>query len=1021
MRLVESTLNSGQLRAVSYTEGPSLILAGPGSGKTFTITEKVVNLIENGLKPDRILALTFSEKAAGEMEERIENIIGTGSGIDVSTFHSFCNNIIREFSFDLGINASIRLISKEHSNVWGINHIDNFGFENIIIPHSPYDLIDSLLEGVSQFQDHLILPSDIHSYVDTQLSSVEDMGEEKIDTLLKLRDLAKFYDHYQQYKHSNSFLDYDDMISKTCLLLENNSVVRNKIRNRYDYILVDEFQDTNYSQLYLVNLLSDGKNLTCVADDDQCIYRFRGAYLSNISQLQEYYPDLEKIALELNYRSTSQIVELSRQLIGFNPEREEKEIVSANGDGSKVNVVKAPDDASEADWVASEVNRLITEHGLNPSDIYILTRKRADGKKFSDALRKYLIPVEYVGSLQLNQFLIVQEAIAYMRVVADPFNNGVAFSKIFGREGLSEHNLQKINILARKLSKDENIHGDGIYSVLLHHLEETGISQEALVRSVIQRLEELTIYKKNHLPSDTVKHLLLDMTDIYRSQLQEDTAQSRKNLRILNSLIEMVEDLELIDGGSEFETVIEYLDLVFNLEIEDGESSDDNTVKIMTIHQSKGKEAKAVFVCDMATRHLPLQLTRKKFTVPTELAKGVQRDADEKTLHLEEERRLAYVAMTRAKEQLYLVFPEKYTGNKRGVKPSEFLEQIGYANNSLVEFIEAPQCEERCELAEDSVLKRKKDEFERLARIYIGQGQLKQAVESLVVLAQIQELEHKGNLQAFDASKLLRVSPMMPDELEALVDGRLPPLVDGDMRFSASGIKMYEDCPLKFKYSYVLRIPTPQKTFFQVGTDVHAVYEQMSKLKMQGELPSVSIARELLDSRWEPSGFSSETQEHQEYDRMQRMLDFWINFEIANPNETVEVEEWFDLNLDGSKFGGYIDRIDRTPDGDYIVIDYKTNKTPYPKKKLSEDVQIALYCLAVKEKYGRLPVQAGHMYVNPDVAEIRLVDVSEEGVGTVIERVRKIVDRILVEDFEVTEEPNCRFCDYRGICDFNGE
>lgn len=1015
--MVEAKLNSDQFRAVSYTKSPLLILAGPGSGKTFTLSEKVVQLIKNGLKPDRILALTFSEKAAGEMEERIERIIGSGSGVEVSTFHSFCNNIIREFSFDLGINSRVRLISKEHSNVWGINHIDTFGFENIIIPHSPYDLIDSLLEGVSQYQDHLVLPSDIHDYVDTQLSSEAKLEEENVDTLLKLRDFARFYDHYQQYKHNNGFLDYDDMISKTCFLLENNCVVRNKVRNRYDYILVDEFQDTNYSQLYLVNLLADGNNLTCVADDDQCIYRFRGAYLSNIRQLQEYYPDLEKIALELNYRSTSQIVELSRQLIGFNPEREEKEMVSANGDGSKVKVVKAPDDTSEAGWVASEVNRLVAGQGLEPGDIYILTRKHADGKKFSDALRKYLISVEYVGSLQLNQFPIVQEAIAYMRVIADPFNNGVAFAKIFGREGLSEHNLQRINMLAHRLSKEDDIHGDGVYSILLHHLEEAGINQEALVRSVVERLEELISYKKNHLPSDTIKHLLLDMTDIYRSQLQEDTSQSRKNLRVLNSLIEMVEDLEHIDGGSEFETVIEHLDLVFNLEIEDGESSNDNTVKVMTIHQSKGKEARAVFVCDMAARHLPLQLTRKKFTVPAELAKGVQRDADEKTLHLEEERRLAYVAMTRAKEQLYLVFPERYAGNKRGVKPSEFLEQLGYADNPLVEFIEAPQCEERCELVEDSALKRKKDEFERLARIYTGQGQLRQAIESLVVLAQIQELETKGNLQAFDASELLRVNPMPSDELEALVDGRLPPLVDRDMVFSASSIKKYKDCPLKFKYSYVLRIPTPRKTFFQVGTDVHAVFEQMSRLEMQGEVADISKARELLDARWDSSGFSSETQEHQEYDKMQRMLDFWTDFESQNPNETVEVEEWFDLSLDAVRFGGYIDRLDRTPNGDYIVIDYKTNKTPYSRNKLSEDVQIALYCMAVKEKYGRLPVQAGHMYVNPDIAELRLVDVSKRGVEAVVERVREMAGRILSEDFEVREEPNCYFCDYKGICE----
>ncbi|RSD33284.1 MAG: DNA helicase II / ATP-dependent DNA helicase PcrA, partial [Methanohalophilus sp.] len=234
LKLGDIELNPSQSQAVDYTDGPLLILAGPGSGKTLTITEKVVNLVDEGFSPDRILALTFSEKAAGEME----------STITVSTFHSYCNDLLREFSLYVGINQGTRLVSQEHSHVWGINNIDSFGFENIAIPNRPYDLITSLLEGVSQLHDHLVGPQELQDFVTRKLD--ETVEEEERDDLLKLADLARFYSHYQQYNRDHNFMDYDDMITMTCRLLENNDVVRNQIRNRYDYVLVDEFQDTNY-------------------------------------------------------------------------------------------------------------------------------------------------------------------------------------------------------------------------------------------------------------------------------------------------------------------------------------------------------------------------------------------------------------------------------------------------------------------------------------------------------------------------------------------------------------------------------------------------------------------------------------------------------------------------------------------------------------------------------------------------------------------------------------------------------
>lgn len=952
------------------------------------------------------------------MQDRIEKDIGVGTGITVSTFHSFCNDLIREFSLDLGINRETRLISKEHSHVWGIKNIDRFGFDHITIPSKPTDLITSLLEGVSQFHDHLILPEELETYVSTSLTSGATLTDDETDQLLKLRDLAKFYYHYQQYKWDNNFIDYDDMIHLACDLLENNDFVRKKVGSRYDHILVDEFQDTNYAQLHLIHLMAEGGNLTCVADDDQCIYRFRGAYLSNINQLQTFYPSLEKVTLDVNYRSTEQIVDLSQQLIEVNPQREQKNLISNNGAGKLVKVVKAPDDDSEAEWVAIEAKRLVDEECIEPRDIYILTRKRDDGRKFSEALRLQMIPVEDVGRLHLTYFPIVQEALAYMRIVSDPFNNGISFAKVFSREGVKEHNLQKVNTMARKLVRNNGAQGDGIYTVLLNHLDDIDIDQRDLVASVIDRMQELLDHKKNHRPSDTLKHLLMEKTDLYRSALQEDTRISRKNIEVLNALVRMVEDLEMISGGSEFEEVMEHMALVFDMDLEDGEAGEENTVKVMTIHQSKGKEARAVFVCDMAARHLPLQHQKKIFTVPLQIAKGVQRDAEEKVLHLEEERRLAYVAMTRAKEHLYLVFPEKYLENSNASKPSQFLNDIDHTQNTLVEMIEANVAAQRSGLIANSPLQLKINEYEAIVSMYARQGQLKQALESLLVLAQLRELEQSGDAANFDMPRFLQVTLKDPTELQDLIDDRLPALVDPAMRFSASKIKEYIDCPLKFKYNNILQIPTPQKTHLQVGTGIHAIYEEMARQQMQGKTPVLVDATKMLDDTWDGSVFESATQEKQERSKMEKMLEFWFQFEKTNPNETIAIEERFDLSIKGSPFTGFIDRLDRTPTADYIVIDYKTNKTPYTKNELKEDVQIALYCLAVKEKYGKLPVKAGHMYVHPNVAKLNLIDIEATNVDAVIEKVKVAVEGILDEDFELKVQPNCYFCDYKGICEW---
>jgi DNA helicase-2/ATP-dependent DNA helicase PcrA len=339
----------------------------------------------------------------------------------------------------------------------------------------------------------------------------------------------------------------------------------------------------------------------------------------------------------------------------------------------------------------------------------------------------------------------------------------------------------------------------------------------------------------------------------------------------------------------------------------------------------------------------------------------------------------------------------------------------------LIEIIVAGEASVRHGPVSVSLLQRKKEEYENLVSMYARQGQLDQALESVVVLAQLKELEKNGNLSAFDLDSFLKVSPLEPAELDDLVDGKVPPLVDQNMRFSASRIKEYMDCPLKFKYNSVLRIPTPRKGYFNVGTSVHAVYEEMIKQKMQGKSPSVTDAKTMLNDNWDGSAYTSATHEKQDKNKMENMLDIWFDFEQNNPNETIDVEQWFDLELDGKHFAGSIDRIDKTPAGDYIIIDYKTGKTTLSKKKMKEDVQLALYCLAVKEKYGKLPVQAGHFYVNPNLSEMRLVDVAEDEVDAVIDRVMEAVAGILDEDFEIYEQPESRFCDYGAVCEWRNQ
>jgi DNA helicase-2/ATP-dependent DNA helicase PcrA len=352
----------------------------------------------------------------------------------------------------------------------------------------------------------------------------------------------------------------------------------------------------------------------------------------------------------------------------------------------------------------------------------------------------------------------------------------------------------------------------------------------------------------------------------------------------------------------------------FDVELTEGYQNQD-AVQVTTIHQSKGREFPVVFIVDVATNKLPLRYQAKEFYVPNDLSKGIKRDADEKELYLQEERRLFYVAMTRAQNRLFITYAKRYGQNVRETKPSKFLEEIDFANNPAIELLrfdgtvtsEALEAEERIE--------RIKHDIQEKAIRSINQMQIKTAAQRLIELAKVRQFELNGKVDGFDAQSALAVDNV-DGNLDSELEGKPIPLVNKEIRLSASVIKTYMDCPLKFKFSYILGVPQPAMPYFDLGTSVHAVAEHTTKMQLEGIALSGALAAELLKKEWNANSFQSETQERQAKEKAKAMLGTYLQWLSTNPNYPVAAEAEFTIEMAGVPFHGFIDRVEQRPDGE---------------------------------------------------------------------------------------------------------
>lgn len=602
-------LNERQKEAVLATEGPVLVLAGAGSGKTTVLVNRIAYMIsEKHIRPWNILAITFTNKAAREMKDRIERLLGdTAKDMWIGTFHSVCVRILRScidllgYSRDFVIydTADTKTVMKECLRELDIDE-KSFPVRNVlsIISNAKNDLMDA-----ATFEN--VYKSDYRMSI-----------------------IAKIYYRYQTKLRKNNAVDFDDIILNTVKILSENPDVLSKYQDKFQYILVDEYQDTNNSQYLLINLLAQAnRNLCVVGDDDQSIYKFRGANIGNILNFEDDYSDVQKITLDQNYRSTQNILYAANSVISNNKGRMGKSLWTSNGDGNKVFVYTGTNEYDEARYIARQIKKHFDEQG-SFSDCAILYRTNAQSRVIEEMLMRESVPYKVLSGLRFYDRKEIKDIIAYLRVVYNP-NDDVSLARIINepKRKIGNATLEKARNIAREKETS-------LYDVISHADDypefKTAIKKLLSFSEIIQSLIKL----KDTVTIEDLTGRILNDTGYMPALVMEDTTESKTRIENLGEFISVITEFEKNEEtGNTLGEFLENISLVSDI---DGYDENEDSAVLMTIHSAKGLEFPIVFLSGLEEGLFPGM-------------RSMESDDD-----IEEERRLCYVAITRAKEQLYI-------------------------------------------------------------------------------------------------------------------------------------------------------------------------------------------------------------------------------------------------------------------------------------------------------------------------------------------------------------------------------
>lgn len=976
MQEILKDLNKEQKQAATHDKGPLLIVAGAGTGKTTVITRRIAWLInQKKAEPDEILALTFTDKSAGEMEERVDKLMPYGYvDLWISTFHSFAERVLKQHALDIGLSNDFKLLNTTEQWLLVRENLEKFNLDYYKPLGNPTKFIHALLTHFSRAKDELIFPEDYLEYAEEmQLNrDSEDQAEEKN----RLLEVANAYHVYQQILLNNNALDFGDLVNYTLQLFKKRPNILEKIRQQFKYIMVDEFQDTNWAQYELIKIIAaPNNNLTVVGDDDQSIYKFRGASISNILQFKKDYPKSEKIVLTSNYRSAQEILDLSYNFIKLNnPNRLEeaeninKELKSQLESRGEIKHIHKENLSQEVEAVGEKIMEIKKKDKEAVwSDFAILVRANSNALPFSSYFKKGGTPYQFLALRGLYNKPIVLDIINYFKLL-DNYHESTALYRILTLPFLdiSQEDIAKLVYESKRNTWS-------LYEALkkIDTIKDITDPAREKIKNFLNQINKHAMLAREKNTSEVLMHFLKDSG--YLGYLNKQNISPEKeslNREKLNHLQQFYKKITDFENSYSNPTLNEFMSLL-NLELESGEEGSlafdvdagPDMVKIMTMHAAKGLEFKYVFIPNLVDRRFPTTERRDPIILPDDLIKETLPEGD---IHLQEERRLMYVAMTRAKQGLYLTSASDY-GGARKKKISRFLMELGF------------------EILEDNNNSGKKED-----------------------VARRMELEKKSQSQKEKKFVLPK-------------------------KFSFTQLAGFSKCPLQYKFSHILKIPVFGKPTFSFGKTMHntlqkffEIYIEKSEakqsnifgenIKNKNNLPSPDKLLKIFEENWIDEWYRSFNQKEEYRKKGINSLKEFYNQIKNNPPQVMYVEKGFNIKIGKYTLKGRIDRVDRV-EGGIEIIDYKTGKSKN-KLSLEDKKQLLIYQIAAEEVLGEKPQKLTYHYLD-DNKQLSFLGKDKE-IDKIKQEVLEQINKISQSDF--ISSPGkpipCSYCDYKFICEY---